>query len=83
MVRTYVDIKEVVVVVVAIEKVLRELGETPYEPMKEEQNEIIVGKPTMDIQWQIFNETLINFFGKGIDGKAKPSTNFFANNNHC
>jgi hypothetical protein len=27
---TYVDIKEVVVVVVEIEKVLGELGETPY-----------------------------------------------------
>jgi hypothetical protein len=30
------------------------------------------------------NETLINFFGKGTDGKAKPSTTFFATTNkHC
>jgi len=30
------------------------------------------------------NETLINFFGKGIDGKVGPSTSFSLNtHNHC
>jgi hypothetical protein len=35
-IRTCIDIEEVVVVIVEIERVLGELGETPYEPMKEE-----------------------------------------------
>jgi len=34
-VKTYIDIEEVVVVVAKIEQVLGELGETPYEPVKE------------------------------------------------
>jgi hypothetical protein len=34
-VRTYTDMEGVVVVVIEIERVLGELGETPYEPMKE------------------------------------------------
>ncbi len=48
-VRTYTDIKEmVVVIVVEIEHVLGELGETPYEPMKEEHDETMYGKSTID-----------------------------------
>ncbi len=43
MVRTYIDIEEVVVVVVEIERILGELGETPYEPMKEEHDETTSG----------------------------------------
>jgi len=35
-VTTNIDIEEMVVVVAEIERVLGELGETPYEPMKEE-----------------------------------------------
>jgi len=54
-VRTYVDIKEVVVVVVEIERVLGELSEIPYEPMREKQNEIITRESTTDIQWQNLN----------------------------
>jgi hypothetical protein len=54
-VRTYVDIKEVVVVVVEIERVLGELSEIPYEPMREKKNEIITRESTTDIQWQNLN----------------------------
>lgn len=46
MVKTYTDIEEVVIVVTKIEKVLGQLGETPYEPMKEEQNEMASKKST-------------------------------------
>jgi hypothetical protein len=35
-VKTYIDIEEVVVVAIEIKHVLGELRETPYEPMKEE-----------------------------------------------
>jgi hypothetical protein len=34
-VKIYIDIEEVVVVATEIERVLGQLGETPYEPMKE------------------------------------------------
>jgi hypothetical protein len=83
MIRTYTDIEEVVVASVKIGQILGELGETPYEPMKEEQDEIISRKSTTNHQLQVLNETFINFFGKGIDGKARPSTTFSTTNNCC
>jgi hypothetical protein len=83
-VKTYINIDEVVVVATKIECVLGELGETPYKPMKEEQYETMSRKSTIDQQLHVLNETLINFFGKGTYGKARPSTTFFANiNNRC
>jgi len=36
MVKTYINIEEVVVAVIEMERVLGELEETPYKPMKEE-----------------------------------------------
>ncbi len=83
-VRTYINIEEVVIVVVEIERVLGELGETPYEPIKEKQDETTFRESTTNQQFHVLNETFINFFGKGIDGKAKPNITFDANtNNHC
>jgi len=83
-VKTYIDIEEVVVVVAEIEHVLGEMGETPYEPMKEEHDETTSGKSTTDCQLHDLNETFINFFGKGIDGKAGLSTSFSFNiHNRC
>ncbi len=38
-VRTFVDIKELVGAATKVERVLGELGETPYEPLREEQEE--------------------------------------------
>jgi hypothetical protein len=73
----------VVVITVEIEHVLGELGETPYEPMKEKHDETKSGKSTTDRQLHVLNETLINFFGKGIDGKSGPSTRFSFNTHSC
>ncbi len=39
MVRTFTYIEELVGVVIELEKVLGELGKTPYEPLREEQEE--------------------------------------------
>jgi hypothetical protein len=36
MVKTYTNIEEVVVAAIEIERILGELKETPYEPIKEE-----------------------------------------------
>jgi hypothetical protein len=74
----------VVVNVAEIERILGELGETPYEPMKEEHDETTYGESTTNHQLHVLNEILINFFGKGIDGKAGPSTIFsFNTHNRC
>jgi hypothetical protein len=74
----------VVVTTVEIEQVLGKLGETPYEPMKEEQDETMSGESTTDRQLNVLNETFINLFGKGTNGKAGPSSTFSINtNNHC
>ncbi len=39
MVRTFTDIEELVGAATELERVLGELGQTPYEPLKEEQEE--------------------------------------------
>ncbi len=39
MVRTFTDIEKLVGVATKLERVLGELGETPYEPLKEEQED--------------------------------------------
>jgi len=83
MVKTYINIEEVVVAVIEMERVLGELEETPYKPMKEEQDERVFGESTMDHQLHVLNETLVNFFGKEIDGKVGLSTTFSTTNNHC
>jgi hypothetical protein len=38
-VRTFADIKELVGAMTKVERILGEVGETPYEPLKEEQEE--------------------------------------------
>jgi len=38
-VRTFTDIEELVAVATELERVMGELGETPYEPLREEQEE--------------------------------------------
>ncbi len=81
---TYTDIEEVVIVAVEIERVLGKLGETPYEPMKEEHDEIMSEESTTDCQLHVLNETLINLFGKGTNGKARPNLIVSVNtSNHC
>jgi hypothetical protein len=39
MVRVFADIEELVAIAIEVERVLGELGETPFEPLKEEQEE--------------------------------------------
>jgi len=42
------------------------------------------GESTTDRQFNVLNETFINLFGKGTNGKAGPSSTFSINtNNHC
>ncbi len=39
MVRTFIDIEKLVGAATKLERVLGELGKTPYEPLKEEQED--------------------------------------------
>jgi hypothetical protein len=38
-VRTYIDIEEMVIATIEIDKVIGDLGKTPYNPFKEEKDE--------------------------------------------
>jgi hypothetical protein len=60
-VRTFTDIKELVGAATEFERVLGELGETPYEPLREEQEEE-TSETMMEKQVTMLNNTLINFF---------------------
>jgi hypothetical protein len=59
-VRTFTNIEELVGAATELERVLGELGETPYEPLKEEQEEG-VAETMMERQVNALNNTLINF----------------------
>ncbi len=50
MVRTYTNIEEMVITTTKIEKVLGDLGETPYDPLKEEKDEDAIGESSTNKQ---------------------------------
>ncbi len=52
---------------------LGELGETPFEPLKEEQEER-VAETSMEHQVAILNDTLINFFKGGVPNSTPSSS---------
>jgi hypothetical protein len=60
-VRTFTDIEKLVKVATKLEKVLGEFKETPYEPLKEEQEEGVL-ETMMEKKVTTLNNTLINFF---------------------
>jgi hypothetical protein len=60
-VKVFADIEELVGVVTEVERVLGELGETPFEPLKEEQAEE-AEETAMEKHITALNNTLINFF---------------------
>ncbi len=73
-VRTYADIEEMVGAATELKRVLGELGETPFEPLKEEQEEG-VAETTMEKQVNVFNDTLINFMKGNV---SKPAASSFS-----
>ncbi len=57
---TYVDMDELLATTIEIEKVLAEIGETTFEPLKEERDEEAnEGESSIEWQFHTFNETLI------------------------
>jgi hypothetical protein len=61
-VRTYTYIEEMVIATLKIERVLGDLGETPYDPFREEKDEDVTRKSSTYKQLLVLNETLIHFF---------------------
>ncbi len=52
--------------VIEVEKMLGEIGKTPYEPLQEErEEELTLGETNTDKQLHELNETLVNYFGWG------------------
>jgi predicted aspartyl protease len=71
-VRVFANIEELVGAAIEVERVLGELRETPYEALREEQEEDI-SESTMEKQVTALNNTLINLF-KGNSHDSAPSS---------
>jgi len=61
-----------VTVAIEVERVLSELGKTPFEPLREEQDEG-VAETSMEHQVVNLNNTLINFFKGGVPNSIPSS----------
>jgi hypothetical protein len=81
-VKTYIDIEEMVIVTTEIERVLGGLGETPYDPLKEEKDENAIGKSSTDKQLLMLNETLIHFF-RGFGSRNGANASSFGSTSRC
>jgi hypothetical protein len=76
-VRTFTDIEKLVGAAIELERVLGEPGETPFEPLKEEQEEGIV-ETMMEKQVVALNNTFINFFKGNVPNHvASASSTMF------
>jgi len=82
-VRTFADIEKLVGAVVEVEGVLAELGETPYEPLREEQEEH-ASENSVEKQVAALNNTLINFFkGNSPDASSSSSSSASSLSSSC
>jgi hypothetical protein len=71
-VRTFADVEELVGAATELERVLGELGETPFEPLKEEQEKGIE-ETMMEKQVTALNNTL-NFFKRDVPNSIASSS---------
>jgi len=72
-VRTFTDIEELIGAATELERILGELGETPYEPLREEQEEE-TSETMMEKQVTTLNNTLINFFMGAVHNPETSSS---------
>jgi hypothetical protein len=82
-VRMFADIEELVGAATEVERVLGELGETPYESFREEQEEE-TSKSNVEKQVIALNNTLIHFFkGNSHDPASSSSSTVFGGCQLC
>jgi len=72
-VRTFADVEELVAAATELERVLGELGETPFEPLREEQEEGIE-ETIIEKQVTALNNTLVNFFKRSVPNYIPSSS---------
>jgi predicted aspartyl protease len=81
--RTFADIKELVGAATEVERVLAELGETPYEPLREDQEEE-TAESNVEQHVTPLNNTLIIFLkGSTHDSVSPSSSNVFGGCQIC
>ncbi len=81
--RTFADIEELVGAATEVERVLGELGETPYESLPEEQEEETL-ESNVEKQVVALNNTLINLFkGNSHDPTSSSSSTVFGTCQLC
>ncbi len=76
MVRTYTEIEEMVIVAIEIGRVLRDLGETPYDPLREEKDEDVIGESSMKKKLPMLNEILIHVFRESGNNNVASASSF-------
>jgi len=72
-IRTFTNIEDLVGAATELERVLGELGETPFEPLKEEQEEG-VEETMMEKQVTALNNTLVNVFKRNVSNSIASSS---------
>jgi hypothetical protein len=82
-VKTFTNIEKLVGAATELKRVLGELGDTPYEPLKEEQ-EKGASKTMMEKHVIALNNTFINFFKRNVHNpEASSSSNVFIGCHIC
>jgi hypothetical protein len=71
-----------VIVAIKIERVLGDLGETPYDLFREEKDEDAIGKSCTNKQLLMLNETLI-FFLKESSNRSGVGVNASRSTSKC
>jgi hypothetical protein len=56
------------------ERVLAKLGETPFELLKEKEENMVVGENVVEKKEQLLNESLINLLRRCIEMQTKPKS---------
>ncbi len=62
----YVNMDVMFATILEVEQVLVKLGETLFEPLKEEQEDGTVVNAVVEKQINVLNESFINFFKQGV-----------------
>jgi hypothetical protein len=76
-VRTFADVEELVAAATEVERVLGELGETPFEALREEHEEGIE-ETIMEKQVTALNNMLVNFFKTSVPNPAPSSSSIMS-----
>lgn len=72
MVKSYANIEKMLATIKEVKRVFDEVGETPFEPFKEEQEEGMSINTVLEKQVTTINESFINFFKGASLGAGNP-----------